>query len=203
MTAPKDRKNDPNFKRNFSGAYKRIKEEEPTQDQLDAEAKNLKEIARLKKEATKRSVQVERIQAVRLAEADFLYAMDHSGSASLLKLPPGLALKLRRSAAYHHRMNALKFKMAEGAERAIQKEHDKLRMAMSELVPKALEVLRNNLDSDDLSIQQAAAKEILDRDGRMPKVTRVQQQVQPSSKIPDANDAILAELQKVPKTAIQ
>lgn len=203
MTAPKDRKNDPNFKRTFSGAYKRIAPESPTQEQLDAEARDLKEIARLKKEATKRSVQVERIQAVRLAEADFLYAMDHSGSASLLKLPPGMALKLRRTAAYRHRLNSLKFKMAEGAERAIQKEHDKLRMAMSELVPKALEVLRTNLDSEDLSIQQAAAKEILDRDGRMPKVTRVQQQVQPSSKIPDANDAILAELQKVPKTAIQ
>ena len=73
---------------------------------------------------------------------------------------------------------------------------EKLKMAMSSLVPKSIEVINRSLDDPKSEVALRAAQEVLDRDGRMPKVSKVQGAAQESSAIPDVDPVTAEEFKK-------
>ena len=167
--------------------YKMVRAHEPTKQELE------------RKKALISDPEIIKAQAERLASADFYYVLSPDAISSMLKMSKAHASKLRRMTVYRDRMEALRQRMNEGMDKALAEDSKKMKMRMQDMVPKALETLADHLEKDGDMLSLQAAKEVLDRDGRMPKTSRVQTQTQPASKIPSANDAILEEFGVQPK----
>jgi hypothetical protein len=147
----------------------------------------------------KRNPALDSAKAFRLAAADFYYALDPSVTASLCNITKPLAARLRNSEAYRDHLDSLVAQDKIQVKEKMSKDSDRIRGALAAMVPQALEVMRGHLEESDGVVSLQAAREILDRDGRMPKVSRVQTQQEIVSKIPDVDADILAEFQPAEK----
>jgi hypothetical protein len=136
---------------------------------------------------------VREIQAQRLAAADFFYALNPSLSAHLLNISPEDALKARKHPGYERRLAELTEDMNATMRRSLKEDTEKLRLALQSMVPKALEVMNSALYGDDSNVGLRAAQEVLDRDGRMPKVSRLQTTPVDEGAMPDVEPKLLAE----------
>lgn len=133
------------------------------------------------------------MKAHRLAAADFFYTLGSNEAAMLLDIEPAEAGRIRKMEEYQVHLEHLRMQSEMEIERHMMKDAERIRMAFSQMVPKAIEVLNERMSSDDGTVSLQAAREVLDRDGRMPKVSRVQSEVKDLSKLPDVSDAILQE----------
>lgn len=185
----------PDFQKSkYTGKWRRIKPKAPK----PAPQETVDRIKRLEK--VQRSVQdIEKVQASRLADMDFSYVMDPEATAAMMKISKSHAAKLRKMAVYKQRLATLNYNHQRDVDKVLKEDFQRIKMRLSMLVPKSLEVLADQLELDGDLLSLQAAREILDRDGRMPKTSRVQTQVQPASKIPTANDAIMEEFGVKPK----
>lgn len=179
----------------LTGKWKRVRPDPPKP--IDPEI--AERLRKLKKIAMQTS-DIEKVQADRLATMDFSYMMDPEATAGMMKISKGHAAKLRKMAAYKRRLAELRDRMNLGVDKVIDEDFKKVKNRLTLLVPKALEVLADNLEMDGDLLALQASREVLDRDGRMPKTSRVQTQVQPASKIPTVNDATMEEFGVKPKT---
>jgi protein-tyrosine-phosphatase len=185
-----------NFEKSkLTGKYKRVRKDPPKP--IDPEtAERLKKL----KKIVQQTSDIEKVQASRLADMDYCYIMDPDGISDLMKISRPHALKLRKSASYKRRLWELKEAHNTGLDEKLMKDVERMKMRVASLVPQSIEVLASHLQGEDAVLRLQASREILDRDGRMPKTSRVQTQVQPPSKIPAANDAIMEEFGLKPKT---
>ncbi len=148
----------------------------------------------------RRNPTLDTAKAFRLAAADFHYYMlDPNAIASICKMSKQVADRIRASEAYKEHMESLLAQQRAQVDREMEKETKSLRLAMSSLVPQAIEVMRGHMEDSDGVVSLQAAREVLDRDGRMPKVSRVQSEIKDVSKIPDVDERILAEFQPAAK----
>lgn len=147
----------------------------------------------------KRNPALDSARAFRLAAADFYYALDPNVTASICKIPKPLAARLRASDVYKDHLESLVAQDAAQVKEKMSKDSEKIRGALAALVPQAIEVMRGHMEDGDGVVSLQAAREILDRDGRMPKVSRVQNQQEIVSKIPDVDQNILDEFQPAAK----
>ena len=136
--------------------------------------------------------------ARKLASVDFHWGMDPVKAATISQIDPKTAERLRTLPEYQSRLDELQLELDAVMRTGMQKESEKLRMRFAELVPEAVEKLAQQVQRDDVLGLQAA-KEILDRDGRMPKVSRVQQTIEDKTGIPDVDDKVLDEFKVAPK----
>lgn len=134
------------------------------------------------------------ILAWRLANADFSFGMNPELTAHTLSISRPDAAKARLSKTYKARIAELKSELNRSIQGQISAESEKLRMGIATLVPRAVEVLSQALNDPDNQIR--AAQEILDRDGRLPKVSRVQQETREQSVLPEVDKSILEEFHK-------
>jgi len=188
----------PNFKKsNLTGKWRRIRKDDPKP--IDPEtAERLKKLAKIRSQTS----DLDKLQASRLADMDFCYMLDEEATAGMIKVSKAHAAKLRKMAAYKSRLAELRDRHNADVEKSLGEDFKRFKQRLSMLVPKSLEVLADQLEMDGDVLSLQAAREILDRDGRMPKTSRVQTQVQPQSKIPSANDAIMEEFGVKPKDKV-
>jgi hypothetical protein len=185
----------PNFEQSkLTGKYKRVRKEPP---KPFSEASKKRQAAL--REIVRKTSDIEKVQASRLADMDYCYIMDPDGISDLLKVSRPHAVKLRKSASYKRRLWELKEAHNTGVEDKLMKDVERMKMRVASLVPQSIEVLASHLEGNDAQLRLQASREILDRDGRMPKTSRVQTQVQPISKIPAVNDATMEEFGIKPK----
>jgi len=118
--------------------------------------------------------QAARIQAYKLASADFFYAMDPNTTADLVGMETSIASRVRTTKFYKDHICRLEMEHRRKIESKMNEDAEKLRASLSTMVPKALEVLNKSLADPEGQTALRAAQEILDRDGRMPKVSRIQ-----------------------------
>lgn len=142
---------------------------------------------------------IDSAKAFKLAAADFYYEMYPDATADICRIPKPLAARLRKSEAYKSHLDSLIAISKSDLKNKMSKDNDKIRGAMADLVPRAIEVIRGHMEDGDGVVSLQAAREVLDRDGRMPKVSRVQTQQEIVSKIPDVDAEILAEFQPAEK----
>jgi hypothetical protein len=135
------------------------------------------------------------VAAWRLANADFSYGLNPDMTAYSLELTPKMASRLRSRVAYKARIEELKAEWMRRVSGQMGDEIERLRASISSLVPQAIEVLRNSLSDPETSLR--AAQEILDRDGRLPKVSRLQQESREQAVLPEVSKEIAAEFHKV------
>lgn len=178
----------------LTGKYRRVRKARakliPPEEQ--ERLKNLMKIAQ-------QTSDLEKVQASRLADMDYCYLMDEEATAGMMKISKAYAAKLRKMAAYKRRLWELKEQHNTNVEKLIDKSYERMKMRFQQLVPKAIEALADHLEGDDPLMRLQASREVLDRDGRMPKVSRVQTQPQAPSKIPTINDATMEEFGLKPK----
>lgn len=136
---------------------------------------------------------IQRIHAIRLANADFFYALDPDLSAHMLNISPEEAFRARKNPVYDERLNQLENEEMGQLRRTMKEDTDKLRLALQAKVPRAMEVLDEALWSGDMNVAVRAAQEVLDRDGRMPKVSRLQTAPADENTMPDVEPKLLAE----------
>ncbi len=129
----------------------------------------------------------------RLAAADFYYTVSPEMVELTLELDHKVAQRIRRTKAYKEKLEELAKEMEQGLDSVMREEAMKLKRAWAAMVPKAIEVIRDHLIARDPMLQASAAREVLDRDGRLPKVSKVQSQVQVEEKIPAVSDRLIAE----------
>jgi hypothetical protein len=138
------------------------------------------------------------IQAHRLAAADFYYSMSPDRTAVIMRLTPNQANSLRKGKAYQAQMENLTLEMNSTLKKDMAKDVELLRARMRELVPKAFERINDQLDDSGL-VGLQAAREVFDREGSLPKVSRVQSTIEDKRTMPDASDSLLQEFGQVPK----
>lgn len=138
------------------------------------------------------------IRAWKLALADFLYGLNPNLTAATLSIPVSAANKARNHPAYQERIQELKEDMNRRLERELGADAEKMRVALSARVPEAMEVLAEALRSKDPNIRIRAAQEILDRDGRLPKVSRVQNEQKDARVLPQFDAQLLDEFHQDP-----
>lgn len=136
------------------------------------------------------------ILAWRLANADFTFDMNPDLTAHTLNISRPDASKARRSRAYKERIAELKADLNASIQGKILAEAEKLRVGLSTLVPRAIETMTNALADEDPAIRIRAAQEILDRDGRLPKVSRIQQETKEVPVLPEVDKSIMDEFHK-------
>lgn len=139
---------------------------------------------------------IDKLRAWRLAQADVYYALDSHITNSLLSIEDKDAARIRRSKDYQENLQRLTESLEAHNRNLYAKDAEKLRIALSSMVPKAVEVLYSNLNSDDENVRLRAAQEVLDRDGRMPKVSKVQNTVDDKSVLPEPEQSIIDEFHK-------
>lgn len=139
---------------------------------------------------------IREIHAVRLAAADFYYALNPNVTAHLLNISPEDAAKARKHPSYLERIKELEQEDFSQLRKTMREDTERLRSAMSSLVPEAIEVMAKSLRSTDGQIALRAAQEVLDRDGTMPKVSRLQTTPAESDAMPDVEPKLLAEFQE-------
>ena len=151
-----------------------------------------------KKPRTDRSLNRQRIKlvAARLAPADFMYLLGEKATSDMLGIDEKDAKKARKTPEYASRIKELEEDYRDWVSQAMQGSAEKLKMAMSSLVPKSIEVINRSLDDPKSEVALRAAQEVLDRDGRMPKVSKVQGAAQESSAIPDVDPVTAEEFKK-------
>ena len=132
------------------------------------------------------------MQATRLATMDFYYGINPERTAVVCRVDEKTAVKLRKHPVYKAVFDNLELEMNSTVKKDMSKESEKLKMAMASLVPDAIEKLRSQLEDVGL-VGLQAAREVLDRDGRMPKVSRVQSTIENQVGIPDVSDSLLKE----------
>lgn len=146
--------------------------------------------------------QLRTLQAHRLACADFLYGMNPDDTAVICRLQPSQAKSLRKSKPYKGQMENLKLEHLVNLKRKMEKSAEEInegvKQRMAQLVPAAIERLADQLQDEGL-VGLQASREILDRDGRFPKVSRVQSTIEDKRTMPDASDSLLQEFGQVPK----
>ena len=102
----------------------------------------------------------ERGQAHRLAAADFLYGLSPDESSNMMRIGDATAARLRETKWYKIRYAYLEAKI-EAVDDEIAKESKRLRMALGELVPRSIEVLKEHLWANQRTDQFKAAQEVL------------------------------------------
>lgn len=189
----------PNFEKSkLTGKYKRVRKDPPKPISPEDQAR----LAKLRKIASQTS-DIEKVMASRLADMDYCYMIDPDGNSDMIKISRTYAFKLRKSASYKRRLWELKESHNTGVEEKLLKDVERMKLRVSQLVPQSIEVLASHLNGDDAQLRLQASREILDRDGRMPKVSRVQTQPTVPSKIPAVNDAIMEEFGIKPTKTVQ
>lgn len=138
------------------------------------------------------------IQAHRLAAADFYYSISPDRTAVVMRLTPTQANSLRKSKAYQSQMENLTLEMNSTLKKDMAKDVELLRARMRELVPKAFERINDQLDDQGL-VGLQAAREVFDREGSLPKVSRVQSTIEDKRTLPDVSDSLLEEFGQAPK----
>lgn len=131
--------------------------------------------------------------AHRLANADFHYMLGDELTANLLRIDPKVAAKMRKTQHYRERVSVLQGMMDKSMTELMRKDADRLRLAMSDMMPQAIEVIRQKLADSDPAIALRAAQEVLDRDGRMPKVSKMQTSLNDASTLPDVDPEVAKE----------
>lgn len=153
--------------------------------------------ARKAKTRQRLSPQQKVLQAHRLASADFYHVtIGPDRTAVICQVTPAQAKTLRNSAAYQVRMEDLTRLMDSDLQNDMEKENRRIKALVSQLVPEAIETLTEILNGPNDAMRVQACREILDRDGRMPKVSRIQSTIEDKRGIPDVEDSILAEFQE-------
>lgn len=132
------------------------------------------------------------LQAHRLAAADFYYAMSPERTAVVMRLTSSQAKSLRKSKPYQSMIDNLQQEMGSTLKRDMKIESERIKQRMAELVPMAIERLHDQLEDNGI-VGLQAAREIMDRDGRFPKVSRVQSTIEDKRTMPDVDDALLSE----------
>jgi hypothetical protein len=132
------------------------------------------------------------MHAIKLAAADFYYSMDPDRTAVICRIDPVMADKLRKSKPYLEKIETLKQQMDAKLDVTMERDVSMIRARMASLVPEAIEKLSDQLQRDDVLGLQAA-REVLDRDGRLPKVSRVQTTIEDKTGLHDVDDKTLAE----------
>lgn len=94
---------------------------------------------------------------------------------------------MRQTRNYKERIMELQTQLNRKLENVIQEESEKLRAGLASMVPRALEVLNTSLSDSEGQIALRAAQEILDRDGRMPKVSRIQTSIETENPLGDVD----------------
>jgi hypothetical protein len=134
------------------------------------------------------------MQAQRLASQDYYWSMDPDRTAVICRIDLKTAAKLRKTPAYLSRIESLKLEESATISVAMEKEADRLTQAFRQLVPLAVMRLEEAVQQNDQNGIQAA-REILDRDGRKPKVSRIQTTIEDKSGLQDVDHDVLKEFQ--------
>ncbi len=137
------------------------------------------------------------MQAQRLASQDYYWSMDPDRTAVICRIDLKMAAKLRKTPAYLNRIEMLKLEEQSTISLAMEKEADRLTQAFRQLVPLAVMRLEEAVQQNDQNGIQAA-REILDRDGRKPKVSRVQNVLEDKTGLADVDHDVLKEFQPKP-----
>ena len=131
----------------------------------------------------------EAVIAYRVANADWFYLQSPNVTNMNLGISNAAGRKARDSQVYRERMEELK--RLDGNRNVADAE--RVRSAMSALVPQAMRELENALNDEKGEVRIKAAVEILDRDGRLPKVSRIQNEGRDGAALPAVDPEIIKE----------